>query len=571
MELGGAVNLIVQTGGAKQWQLDIRSDALQRYALENHDLTLVDEQPLASMGDGETLGDFLSWGVEQYPADHYMVVLWDHGSSVVDGLVFDELFGNDSLTLNELADGLAAPGVTFELIGFDTCLMASMENAAMVAPYGRYMVASEEIEPGGGWDYGHWTQYLAAHPESDGLALGKVICDSYYDKCAASGNEAMATLSVIDLAAIPALTAAFDDMAGEMAHITTDITTLQAFAKGASRAENYGGNTADEGYTNMVDLGDLVLNTEDVLVETGDAMLEALFAAVPYQVKGSNRLDANGLSVFFPISLYDNDLDRYADVATSAQYLRYLEVMYNWTAPDWVEQQAEAVVGSVSEEDYDIALSTYISDDGYYYLLIDNALEAVQDLQFSLFYLDYDSNECLLLGYDDDIGSDWESGVFSDNFRGVWATLNGFYCAPRLIGYGDDYNLYSIPILLNGRQTNLRARYVWEAEGGHYELLGVWDGIDSDSGMAARDIYALEDGDEVTLLFDAYQLDSGETYTYEMGGFVVDGTVTMEESPLTDGEYMYQYIVTDLFGNEYYSDPIIMKCDDGDIYLYEMQ
>ena len=93
----------------------------------------------------------------------------------------------------------------FEIIGFDTCLMATLETAAALSPYGRYMVASEEIEPGTGWDYTAWLQAICDNPTADGLAVGTAICDSYFAKCQAGQTDDIATLSVIDLAAVPKL------------------------------------------------------------------------------------------------------------------------------------------------------------------------------------------------------------------------------------------------------------------------------------------------------------------------------------------------------------------------------
>ena len=148
-------------------------------------------------------------------ANAVIITLYFDGEKAWAEVEFDELFGMDSLSLDELTKGLAAAGVRFELIGFDTCLMGSLEKPTAVAPYARYMVASEEVEPGGGWGYWSWLQYIADHPEKDGFEVGKAICDSYYEKCELNGDEAMATLSVIDLAAIPELLECFDAMTEE--------------------------------------------------------------------------------------------------------------------------------------------------------------------------------------------------------------------------------------------------------------------------------------------------------------------------------------------------------------------
>lgn len=566
-----SVNMIIQTGGTNTWQNNVVSSGkMQRYRAVNGGLELLDEQSLQSMGSADTLGDFLKWGVKKYPADKYMLVLWDHGGGSVDGVIFDERYGYDRLTLDELEQGVKAAGVTFEAIGFDACLMATLETAAKLAPYAKYMVASEEYEPGGGWDYSGWPAYLYAYPNCTGEELGKAICDTYYQKCRYTGDSAMATLSVVDLKKVPALATAFDDMAREMTGVTADVSALRTFAQGAVKAENYGGNTASEGYTNMVDLGDLAINTEDVLPNTADKLLDALFASVKYQVKGSSRSAANGLAVFFPLSVNADVCNRYADIALSGSYLRFIDaVATSWTAPDWVDDIAPEI-DSVQENDYNIGFETYLDEDGYYNLEVTDGLDAVKSVQFSLYYMDYEYNEYMQLGLDNNITADWENGVFTDNFQGVWPTINGQYCAPVLIAENDDYNLYSIPILLNGEETNLRAAYVWDsADSGHFEIYGAWAGLDTDTGMSSRDIVKLEDGDEITLLFNGTNWDSGDTTTYAMGSFTVNGDVKMEDSELFDGEYLYQFEVTDIFGNISYSATVIMEIDGEDINIYE--
>jgi hypothetical protein len=566
----GKVKFIIETGGTAEWQTEgIDSESLQRWELTDGTLKLVGEQPLASMGDAQTLADFLSWGVQTYPADKYMTVFWNHGGGSATGVEFDELFGSDSLSLSELSQGIGAAGAPFEIIGFDTCLMASLENAAAISPYGRYMVASEELEPGGGWDYAAWLQYLCDHPEENGLDIGKAICDSYMAKCEAYDEGEMATLSVTDLSAIPDLAEKFDAMAGEMTGVTQDMPSLQSFIQGSQRAENYGGNNDDEGYTNMVDLGDLVINTESVLSQTADSLLDSLFAAVQYNVKGASRSEANGLSVYFPLAINNDELSTYAvTAATSDSYLRFIEAVTDWQVPQGEAETAPEVSAPVQQDDYEVQLATKVTDDGFFALDILSGMESVASVTFSIYYMDYEYNEYMLLGIDNDIVGDWDKGSFVDNFRGVWPTINGNYCAPTLLAETDEYNLYTIPILLNGEQTNLRAAYIWDTqEDGHFEIYGAWDGIDSDTGMSAKDILKLKDGDEVKMLFDSVNWDTGEEVTYEMGSFVVSGDTVMEESDLLDGEYLYQYIVTDVFGRVTYSDQAIMERKDGEIFV----
>ena len=83
------------------------------------------------------------------------VILWDHGGGSISGVCFDEI-SDDSLSLREIDTGLlstmknAGMTDTFEFIGFDACLMSTVETANVLASYSDYMIASEESEPGSG-------------------------------------------------------------------------------------------------------------------------------------------------------------------------------------------------------------------------------------------------------------------------------------------------------------------------------------------------------------------------------------------------------------------------------------
>ena len=110
-----------------------------------------------NLGDPETLASFIEAGVSDYPAEHYAVVLWNHGAPWT-GMGPDESNGSDILDLAEInagfTEGLARAGLdSIDLIGFDACLMASYEVATTVADHGDFMLASEELEPGHGWNY----------------------------------------------------------------------------------------------------------------------------------------------------------------------------------------------------------------------------------------------------------------------------------------------------------------------------------------------------------------------------------------------------------------------------------
>ena len=115
----------------------------------------------ANMGDPKTLSSFLRYARMLYPNDHLWLILIGHGDAY-EGVLLDENHGNDMLSTSELGVALAESGTNIELIGFDTCLMATLEMAAEVDGYASWMIASQETEPGLGWDYHTWLSALTS-------------------------------------------------------------------------------------------------------------------------------------------------------------------------------------------------------------------------------------------------------------------------------------------------------------------------------------------------------------------------------------------------------------------------
>ena len=111
-----------------------------------------------NMGDPATLRAFIDFGLERYPADNTMLVLWDHGGGwralPVSGsreLCQDDTNGYDVLYTQEL--GVALSGLYLSVIGFDLCQEAGIEAVYEIRNSGKYMVASETDTPLAGWNY----------------------------------------------------------------------------------------------------------------------------------------------------------------------------------------------------------------------------------------------------------------------------------------------------------------------------------------------------------------------------------------------------------------------------------
>lgn len=581
VELPENVTVVIQTGGASTWWNDlIDAEKLQRWVYDSQGLTLVDEQPSASMGEASTLADFLSFANENYPASRKAVLFWNHGGGSVSGAAFDELYDLDSLTLDEMYAAFSAvwqenaAQPPLELIGFDTCLMATVDVAHVFSGLARYMVASEETEPANGWYYTGWAGALAEDPAMDGAALGRIICDTYYEGCQAVGTEENATLSLVDLTRTGPLLEAYEAFGTEaLAAACQDPSFFTQFARVAAKSENYGGNTRQQGYTNMVDLGSMARQSADML-DSSAAVLSALDDCVLYQVRGKYRAEATGLSCYYSYNGDVDDFNGYISVGAGEAFKYfYAYELTGQLDEDGMTYVADAAgleltelptVQTVERMDWDGAPLTLSEQGNAVLTLGPEAKDVLADIGFSLYYVDEEADMMLLLGTDNDMTADWENGVFSDNFRGVWGSIDGCIVYMELSFESEDYNIYSVPVLLNGEEYNLQVAYDFtESE---WYIMGARRGIDA-SGMADKELRLLQEGDELTTIWYLSSLsgeDDPEPYTAET--LTVTADTAFAETALSDGLYAMVFEMTDALGGCTYSEAAIFECADGEIY-----
>ena len=583
VQLPENVNVIIQTGGSAAWQNEYMDPSkVQRWLFNNEGLFLIEEHPLANMGEAQTLYDFLYFANQNYPADKVAVTFWNHGGGSVSGAAFDELHQNDSLNLAEMYQAFNAvwPADTanpaLELVGFDTCLMATVDVAAVFQPFSKYLVASEEVEPGNGWLYSGWVGALAADPSMDGEELGIAICNTYYEGCEAVGTHEQTTLSLTDLTKLTPLLEAYEAF-GEEAFVAAaeDPAFFAHLGRAAAQSENYGGNTREQGYTNMVDLGHLARQTAWML-PSAQNVSDALDNCVVYQVGGPYRAEATGLSCYYSYNGDINDLNGFITVGNSLAFKH----LYAYGLTGELAEGGEEYLASLDIQELPDVVTLAdmnwdgapldLNDEGTSFLTLGpDAYDVLAGIGFSLFYVDEENDTMMLLGTDNDMTADWENGIFYDNFRGVWGAIDGCLVYMELSFEGEDYNLYSIPILLNGEEYNLQVAYDFTTE--EWSILGASQGLD-DSGMASKELRLLAEGDVITTIWKLASYsgdDDFEMYTVEE--LTVTANTSFGEAPLFDGCYSMVFEMWDAAGNYAYSDAVTFDCIDGEIWttVYE--
>ncbi|MBP3729450.1 MAG: peptidase C11 [Lachnospiraceae bacterium] len=341
-ELSSNINLIVMTGGCKQWRVNgISNRYNQIWQVKNGQLhQLVENAGSGAMTDPNTLSGFIQYCLSNFPANRNMIVFWDHGGGTISGYGYDERSGgHSSMNLAGIQKALrnGLQGKFFDMIGFDTCLMATAENALMLSEFGDYMVASEETEPGIGWFYTNWLKKLSQNTSLSTLEIGKQISDDFVETCARQCAGQLATLSVVDLAELEkTLPAELKDFASATStRISSDYKTV---SKARSATREFAAST-------RIDQVDLVDMARRIGGKESDELVSVLLSAVKYNRTSTNMSNAYGLSMYFPyqqVRKVNSAIQAYKDIGMDEEYLRCIRDFAS------VETGGQAATGGAS-------------------------------------------------------------------------------------------------------------------------------------------------------------------------------------------------------------------------------
>ena len=540
-------SIILETGGSSRWwsSRGIADDRLQRYVIQDQELELVEELENGCMGDPDTFSSFLKWGVENYPADRSILVIWDHGGTAADGVCYDENFRYNCLNRKELTDAFEAASLPkkFDLILFDTCYMGSLETASLVQDYAHYMTASQKIVPARGLDY----KVLAESFEgNDDETLGRIICDSFMDKCREEGREKEAQLTFYDLSGAKAVASSLNLLSVDMRLENSIIgNTYRIFRTALDAHVDNGARDV-----NVIDLGSFM----DEITPEGMPLLELVIrenkeSLVRYQVKGEST-DCTGVSVYYPFRYSEEQLAAYAQNCPAENYSKLLEEIYSDLPEEMITFEDR---GSIAE---DGSFEITLSEDSAPYLrgiickiqmendTIPVSYSRVLDGEVDTYDSSFSRRDALL--------------TVNSTFRGDGVALDGHLLmltvVPRRVT-----STYTAPVCVNGEDTWYT--FVRSKKDGVHTLVSTAIGnVLDEQGLPTRDARQLKPGDRVCT-YRSY--DEEGVYLSKQEEFVIgeDGG-TLSYVPLPAGRYRYQFVVTDIIGNTYGSDYAFFEIEE---------
>lgn len=592
---GRNINLLIYTGGCKAWKNSaVSSSDNQIWQVRDGKLVCLQKDlGSVSMTDPGTLAGYIQWCAKNYPASRYELILWDHGGGSVSGYGYDEKFASSgSMSLAGLDSALSAAGVKFDFIGFDACLMATVETALTMSQYADYLIASEETEPGVGWYYTDWLTDFGNDTSKPTIQVGRNIVDSFVDTCAQKCPGQLTTLSVIDLAE---LEHTLPDALTEFSNATTKLIREQEY----QTVSNARSGTREFAQSSKIDQIDLVHLAQNLGTREGKALTDVLLSAVKYNRTSSNMTNAYGLSVYFPyrktntvdraVSTFEQiGMDRsftrcirqFSDVVASGQAVSGSS---NSPLPSLLgmlggnsgvtTQDISALLGgllggrSLDMEDAEQYLTEHrfaeenlswsTGSDGIPVLrLSEEQWGLVQTLELNLFY--DDGEGYIDLGLDTVYEFDDDGALLGDS-GSSWLAIEGqpvAYYHTVTVDDGTNYTITGrVPVLHNGSRAELIL--VFDNDHPHGFVAGVQAVyLEGETDTIAKNMTGLQNGDTLEFLCDYYRYSGEYQDSYLLGEpLTVTQELTISDVPL-EGATRATYRFTDLYHQHYWT-PVV--------------
>lgn len=566
------VRVILQTGGASEWQNSVvDADSSQRWLATSDGLELLDDAGQQNMTDPQTLSDFVQFCAKNYPANRNILVLWDHGGGTLGGYGSDEHYPDGTMSLAQIDDALTTANVTFDWIGFDCCMMGTVETAFVAEKHADYLIASQRSEPGGGWYYTDWLNALYEDASLPSPEVGKIIVDTFIheEKNGDFGDEL--TLSMIDLTAFSPFMEELNDY---LTNANTALIDTSAY-KAVSKARYDSRSPGEEEY-DQVDLAYLVNN-----MSMGDS--KALLTRLNETVL-LNRQTAEhyaGLSLYFPyasIESLQDTLDVAKSIGMDASYQKFMSDFASLMAggqiyhgggtanpftataqstsdlsdSSWMDSDLVSDYESYyAENSYDGAALAITEKDGQYVLAMSQEdWDNISDVYLEVFL---DTGDGYLHLGSDNVAQYNDDGdlivSFDDN---TWVAIDG-HIVSYFAEQSDDPDVSKgyVPAYVNDEEARLIL--VWNQDGASVAgYARVYD-----TGVASRGLVALEDGDKIDLVGDYYTYEEAYDDQYIFDSFVVDGTPTVSYEDVGAGDCLVYYSLHDIYQNTYWTESLL--------------
>lgn len=265
-------------------------------------------------GSYTNLEAWLEMILNQFDADHYALVIWDHGSAWIGDsyyistkvIGYDDFQGT-AIAVSNLRKALenALSGDKLDILGFDACLMGSLEVIYELRNTADYIVASSFNEPAEGWDYSFLGEIA---PDSTPLDVARMIVDSYREYYSSDTYQNELSLAVYDTSQVEVFVS---DLNLFISDLKADLSKVDAVYSDVVKSY-----IDDYNQTVLVDLGDFI----DRWVSSSRITTAPDLSSVVVYSYG----EIAGKTLSFPISIFmPESMSCYQDYQTDYQTLSF--------------------------------------------------------------------------------------------------------------------------------------------------------------------------------------------------------------------------------------------------------
>lgn len=598
--IGDNVNLIVYTGGCKGWKNNlVASNVNQIYQVKSGGLKcLKDNMGSGAMTDPATLTEFIKFCTTNFPANRNELIFWDHGGGSLSGYGYDEKYPQSgSMNLAGIDSALKNSGCKFDFIGFDACLMGTVENGLMLSDYADYLIGSEETEPGVGWYYTNWLTKLSADTSMPTIEIGKNIIDDFVDVCATKCRGQKATLSIVDLAelseTVPEKLNAFS---GATSELISDVNGYMTVSDARNKTKEFA-------VSSKIDQIDLIHFTKLLNTAESNELGDALKSAIKYNRTEKTIANAYGLSIYFPYkkaSKVTSMVNTYDKIGIDSEYSKCITSFAKNEQAGQISSDGQgsalpSLFGSLSGGGYsdsssgsyggytdalsavlsglmgrsnagsdrsivgfdENALSFATDSSGRKYLDISDEQWNNVALLDTCVYVD-DSEGFIELGLDNTYFRD-DSGKIMATFDETWLSVNG-----QVVAYyhtdteecGDSYCINGyIPAFLNDERVELLVEFTdSNPDGVITGARRVYTGGETDA--VAKNMISLKAGDKLDFICDYYGYDGTYQDSYYLGDSMIlsSDDVEIANISISQENCLAMYKITDMYRQEYFTE-----------------
>ena len=554
---GKDVNIVLQTGGCADFQNTYMTDGVtQRFSIINGNIKELENLGDVSMVEPETLEDFIKYGKENFPAEHYILVMWDHGGGVPLGFGMDQLH-DGTLTEIEMAHAIKNADIEFESIIFNACLMGSLEVAKALDPYTEYIVAAESPTWGSayydvGINYTNFLNFIGKDSDVDAKDYSEFLVRDYMDNIENTQNqtgyfEIDTCMSAIDTDNIDEVLNSYEKF---IAALDSRVFAQNGYAEYIQFRDDCGSFES----TDSVDLTTLAskyINCGDKNIESAASSLINEVGNCVFTESNNSYTYAHGMTTYSPfmypeyydaarltfttlgytdttISFYDKFVSKELYILNAVSY-----------AGTWYVEPADAKNIS-SGNTYDI--SDLVVDMGGYEAiqLAQSDWDIIREVKVTLAYtLDDDDTAIYYMGTDNQYTVDSNGYIILQNPT-RWVFVKGFgfvtcECLKYEVGQdGKWYKYLGAEALVNGQQAYVVIAFSTDdPEGqiiGYYFADIIQDTFDSNQG------YQFTETDKIVFVEEYYDIAS-ETMKYDELGDAVTIDEAMENYKYSKVDY----------------------------------